>query len=164
MLQPYFCVFLLLGSNQGNKKDFIERAVSAISSECGQIVTASSYYFSESWGYDDEDYLNQALEINTQLSAKKLLQRTQHIEKKLGRETKTTTHYEARPIDIDILFFENYCIETPSLTIPHPRLHLRNFVLQPLQEIAPNFIHPLLHQSISELAENCPDKGTVWKA
>lgn len=156
--------FLLLGANQGEKKVVIEKAICLISSEDTQIVTRSTYYFSQSWGYDDANYLNIAIEVRTQLSPEQLLEATQAIEKELGRTTKTTNHYEARPIDIDILFYDNWILKSTELTIPHPRLHLRNFVLQPLKEIATNFVHPVLQRTISELAVNCTDKGKVWKA
>ncbi len=103
------------------------------------------------------------MEITTELSPQELLSATQTIEKQLGRVSKTTTHYEARPIDIDILFFDDLIIETENLTIPHPRMHLRNFALQPLLEIAPNFMHPILQKEIKELAKSCKDTGKVWK-
>ncbi len=155
--------FLLLGSNQGDRKYLLARAICLISRNCGKIVTQSSYFFSESWGYEDKDYVNQAVKLQTKLSPEQLLKETQAIEKELGRRTKTTDHYEARPIDIDILFYDNVILDTPTLTIPHPRLHLRNFVLQPMQEIAPKLIHPVLQKSMRELAEKCEDKGRVWQ-
>ncbi len=155
--------FLLLGSNQGDRKDFLEQAVFHISRNCGKIVTQSSYFFSESWGYKDENYVNQAVKITTNLSPKRLLIATQAIERKLGRTIKTLDHYEARPIDIDILFYDDVILETQTLTIPHPRLHLRNFALQPMLEIAPHLIHPILQKNIQELAEICEDTGKVWK-
>lgn len=163
MCRLFHRTFLLLGSNQGNKKHYIEKANCLISRKCGEIVTQSSFYFSESWGYDDEDYLNQAIELRTFLSPQQLLNQTQGIEKELGRTTKTTDHYQARPIDIDILFYENCIIENPNLTLPHPRLHLRNFVLQPLKEIIPDFVHPTLNKTITDLYEDCTDMGKVWQ-
>lgn len=163
MVHTFHIAFLLLGSNQGNRIHYLQNATRSISNTCGDIVTPSSYFFSSSWGYDDEDYINQALKIHTKLSPTELLMATQTIEKALGRSSKTTDHYEARPIDIDILFYDNLIINTKRLSIPHPRLHLRNFVLQPLMEIAPNFTHPILQETISELATQCPDTGKVWK-
>lgn len=154
--------FLLLGSNIEDRKSYIKKAISLISSNNNKVVTSSDYYFSESWGYDDEDYLNLALEIQTPLSPTELLSTTQCIEKTVGRTAKTQKGYEARIIDIDILFYENKIIETSKLTLPHPRLHLRNFVLFPLAEIAPNFQHPVFEKTIEELKTNCKDNGKVW--
>ncbi|PVX50103.1 2-amino-4-hydroxy-6-hydroxymethyldihydropteridine diphosphokinase [Balneicella halophila] len=163
MYQFSHTAFLLLGSNQGDRKLYLKNAVCSISSTCGDIVTQSSYFFSESWGYEDENYINLAIELRTELSPTELLKATQLIEKDLGRTSKTTDQYEARPIDIDILFYDEITLATEQLILPHPRLHLRNFVIQPLQEIAPNFIHPVLHQSITELAKNSTDDGKVWR-
>lgn len=155
--------FLLLGSNQGDKKNYLEQAVSLISTTCGEIVTQSAYYFSESWGYEDADYLNRAISISTRLSPEALLCKTQSIERQLGRISKTTEQYQARTIDIDILFYDALIKNTEKLTIPHPRLHLRNFVLKPLEEIAPHFVHPILQKPITELTQKCPDTGKVWR-
>lgn len=155
--------FLLLGTNKGKKEEQLVNAIQHISRICGKVVTESPAFFSESWGYNDDTYLNQAIEISTTLSPMKLLKALQDIEIKMGREHKTTTHYEARTIDIDIILFENKIIDNKELTIPHPRMHLRNFVLQPLLTIAPKAKHPILNKTIEQLAKDCTDKGKVWK-
>lgn len=155
--------FLLLGSNLGNKEEQLTQAISLISRSSGNIVTKSPLFFSEAWGYNDATYLNQAIEISTSLSPYELLHSLQKIEKQLGRTTKTTTHYQARTIDIDIILFADNIISSEDLTIPHPRMHLRNFVLQPLLSIAPNAIHPIFKKTIDELANETPDKGKVWR-
>lgn len=163
MSQTFHTALLLLGANQGNKKLQLQKAICSISNNCGKIVTQSGLYFSESWGYYDENYLNQAIKINTSHSPQELLSETQLIEKQLGRTSKTTHNYQSRPIDIDILFYDAIIIQSSNLAIPHPRLHLRNFALQPLMEIAPDFIHPILCKTITKLATNCPDTGKVWQ-
>lgn len=156
-------VLLLLGSNQGNLKALLHRAICEISLTIGEIVTISSVFFSKSWGYDDNNYANQVVLLRSSLSPMEILKHTQKIEKQLGRTKKTTTHYTARPIDIDILFYDNEIIENATLTIPHPRLHLRNFTLVPLCEIAPKWIHPILKKDVQTLLKTSTDLGEVWK-
>lgn len=156
-------VLLLLGSNQGNKKALLREAIYHISLTVGEIVTTSSVFFSKSWGYDDDDYANQVILLVSEYAPMDILKATQDIEKKLGRTSKTTTHYTARPIDIDILFYGSKTIDNEKLTIPHPRLHLRNFTLIPLCEIVPKWVHPTLKKDMQTLLEHSPDKGKVWK-
>ncbi len=154
---------ICLGSNQGDRTYNLDRAREFIQSEIGNIQMLSSVYESEPWGYSDcVYYLNQVLSVNTDLSPQDLLERCLHIERTMGRIRKTYG-YEPRIIDIDILFYSSKCIESSVLTVPHPRLHLRKFVLGPLMEILPEFIHPVLKKSIAELYSSCNDKGKVIK-
>ena len=106
-------------------------------------------------------YLNQCVSINTHLSAFELIDFLLNLEKKLGRERTLINEYSPRTIDIDILLFNHEIINQSHLTIPHPRLHLRNFVLIPLKEIAPNYMHPVLNKTILNLYHSCPDNCQV---
>ena len=151
---------LLLGGNLGNVSLNFKIASEYMANCCGEITNKSNLYQSESWGFEAKElFLNQVLIIETKLTAQELLQETQSIEQKIGRKTKSQNQeYQSRLIDIDILFFEDDIIQTENLTIPHPRLHLRNFTLAPLHELIPNYIHPKLKKSISWLFENSKDK------
>lgn len=147
----------------GNRIDYLRQAREILNIEAGQIVLLSSIYESEPWGYNDPDkYLNQVVSIKTAKEPQQLLESCLHIENTLGRKRLGNT-YQPRPIDIDILFYNDLCLETKSLIIPHPRLHLRNFVLKPLMEILPDLKHPKLKMSVKELFKLCPDTIQVKK-
>ncbi|NLO71628.1 MAG: 2-amino-4-hydroxy-6-hydroxymethyldihydropteridine diphosphokinase [Porphyromonadaceae bacterium] len=152
-------VFLGLGTNLGNKKLNLIRAVQMIGLEVGDIFNISSFYRSEPWGYESEnEFLNAVVLIYTQLAPLDLLEKTKEIERNFGRDEKTNTSYSDRLIDIDILFYENQIIDLPQLKIPHKYLHKRDFVMMPLCEIAPKLIHPELNKSIEELSELIENK------
>lgn len=158
-------VFLLLGGNIGNVEETFRKARNEIN-VFARIVKESSIYKTEAWGMSDApDFLNQALLVTTDLVPNVLLQRLEELEKELGRsdESKAGKSYSSRVLDIDILLWGNKEIDSEGLTIPHPRFHLRNFSLVPLQEIAPEFEHPLKLLSISELKEQSPDSLKVEK-
>ena len=154
--------FLLLGGNLGNRKGNLAQAREIISSECGRIDAVSSLYETAAWGITEQpSFLNQALYLSTELSAKKLLRRLLKAEKKMGRIR--IEKFGPRIIDIDILFFNTEIHNTSSLKLPHPELQNRRFALLPLAEIAPDFIHPVLKNSINELLKECPDTLPVKK-
>jgi len=143
-------VFLLLGSNLGDRKAYLEQAIVYIKTDIAPIVNRSSVYETQSWGKTDEpDYLNQVIRLKSDMPAHDLLERILHIEQMMGR--KREVKWGSRIIDIDILFYGKAIINDEGLTIPHPELHKRAFTLIPLNEIAPNFIHPGLHKSIFQL-------------
>lgn len=148
-------VYLSLGSNQGTRRQNLDAAVRALKQRCGRVLQCSSYIETAPWGYHStNNYLNAALCLQTTLNPRQLLRATQQIERDLGRTEKTThQNYTDRPIDIDILLYENQIVCEPDLQIPHPLLHQRLFVLVPLAEIAPNLMHPVLHHTIKELLE-----------
>ncbi|MVN89763.1 2-amino-4-hydroxy-6-hydroxymethyldihydropteridine diphosphokinase [Mucilaginibacter aquatilis] len=155
-------VYLLLGSNLGNRQMFLQQAADYISAQVRSIQTKSGVYETQSWGKTDlPDYLNQVLLIQTQLSAEDLLNNILAIELLLGRER--LEKWGARTIDIDILFYGDEIINKPNLVVPHPELHNRRFTLEPLAEIAPNFVHPLLQTTINELKNDLQDKSDVKK-
>lgn len=146
-------VFLGLGSNLGDKQKNIEQAYSLIEKRIGKIVSRSAFYITEPEGFESGNrFVNSVCEVDTKLSAHEVLQETQEIEKKLGRIKKSLNGvYSDRLIDIDILMFGNLIMEDPDLIIPHPRFHLRDFVLTPFAEISPNTIHPVFYISILQL-------------
>ena len=146
-------IYLGLGTNIGNKKENLTRAIEALSLALGNYTALSTFVETEPWGFDsDNTFLNCVVAFDTTISPTELLDTTEEIERRLGRTTKSTGRmYHDRIIDIDILLYGNDTIETPRLTIPHPLMHRRDFVLKPLAEIAPHVIHPTTGKSIEEL-------------
>jgi len=158
--------FLGLGGNEGDRLENLSECITAIERECGHILMRSNVYETEAWGLKSElKFLNQVIQVQTKLSAKDLLDKLLLIEQNLGRKRRASG-YADRPADIDILFMNKEIIETEKIHIPHPRLHLRKFVLIPLHEISADYIHPVLHTSISELLAKCEDtlEVTLFKA
>ncbi|SRR6266487_89456 len=152
--------FLLLGSNLGNRKINFEAARNVIEQQCGAIIQLSSLYETAAWGKTDQPlFLNQAIEIETEYSAKQLMEQLLKIEKMMGRER--NEKYGPRIIDIDILLFNDEQYDLPFLKIPHPEMQNRRFALTPLAEIAGNVQHPGFKRSIFQLLKECPDKLAV---
>lgn len=155
-------IFLGLGTNVAPKEVYLSAVKIAIEKEVGPIVQASSLYETAAWGKTDQsDFMNQVIEIRSQLSPIEVLDTVLAIEKKMGRVR--VEKWAERIIDIDLLFYGQEMIQTPRLIVPHPFISVRNFVLAPLVEIAPNFIHPIVQQSIAELYRECPDQLAVRK-
>jgi 2-amino-4-hydroxy-6-hydroxymethyldihydropteridine diphosphokinase len=154
-------VFLLLGSNQGDAGQNIASARERIEQHSGKIIRMSPLYQTKPWGFDSQDlFINQALQLQTSVPAEKLLEELLSVEKSMGR-VRMMRGYESRIIDIDILFYNSLVMKTDSLVIPHPRLHLRNFVLYPLCDIAPGFMHPILKKTMAQLKDHSPDDSFV---
>lgn len=155
-------IYILLGGNQGNTEAVFQKALMMLQSDVGTINKVSSLYRTAAWGKTDQpDFINQVLKMSSKLSPEGLLQNTQQIEKLLGRER--LEHWGPRIIDIDILYYGKKVVSTEYLTIPHPRIQERRFVLEPLNEISPNLIHPVLGLSQKELLAQCTDKLMVEK-
>ncbi|MCF8364167.1 MAG: 2-amino-4-hydroxy-6-hydroxymethyldihydropteridine diphosphokinase [Bacteroidales bacterium] len=156
--------FLLLGSNTGEKRKTIESALKAIGGTVGEIKKKSSYYHSQPWGFNsDEDFLNVVVIVETEKSPDEILQLILEIETALGRKRTGKPGYQSRTLDIDILFYNDEIINRENLYIPHPRMHLRRFTLEPVNELEPDFVHPVIKKSIAELLIICPDKLLVSK-
>jgi len=154
--------YLLIGGNLGNRQKNLEKAGQLIAAKAGQVGKSSSLYETEAWGIRDQPaFLNQVIFLFTKLDPRQLLSTILDIEHQMGRER--TQKFGPRAIDIDILFYNQAIIDEPGLTIPHPQLHLRKFTLEPLHEIAPSYIHPVLNKSISDLLRDCPDPLAVKK-
>jgi len=170
-------VFILIGSNKGDRKSIISNALSMIGERAGEIITASAIYETEPWGFQAPiTFLNQVISLETTLTPEKLLDQLLTIEVQLGRirpfdgcgcsvpsvpGAEGHQLYESRSIDLDILFYGQQLVFTDALMIPHPRLHERKFTLIPLMEIAPGFQHPLLKKSVEYLCKICPDQSAV---
>jgi 2-amino-4-hydroxy-6-hydroxymethyldihydropteridine diphosphokinase len=153
--------FLLLGGNIGDRSFFINKALQLLG-EKHLIVSTSSVYETAAWGDRiQQPYLNCAVHMEVNVSATELFKLTRNIEVELGRREKG--NFEPRTIDIDILFYGDKIIQSRNLTIPHERLHLRKFVLIPMNEIAPNLIHPVFNKSIRTLLLECEDQLPVEK-
>lgn len=154
-------VYLMLGGNLGDTASFFKQAIALITTRIGEVITLSAIYETEPWGVDgQQNYFNQAVELKTLLMPEKLLKETQAIEYELGRR-KSLQNWAPRIIDIDILFYNQEIIEQIDLKIPHPLLHQRMFCLIPMQEIAPDYIHPIMKYSIRSLVNICNDKLLV---
>ena len=145
--------YLALGSNLGDKRTNLSRAVSLIRERVGRVVCLSCFYETVPWGYASANtYLNAALEVETTLSPQEVLVITQAIERTLGREKKSMNReYFDRPIDIDLLLMDELVVESDVLTLPHPLMHERLFVMEPMVEIAPTVMHPVLQKTICEI-------------
>ena len=157
-------VFLGIGSNIGDKLQHIEASLALLQQKAGTIKKVSAFYETEPWGFQSDDtFLNIVAEIETCLSPSDLFAACKNIENKLGREQKKANAYQSRPIDIDVLFYGNEILKTEQLAIPHPLIQERLFVLQPFCDIAPDFLHPILHEKMSVLLEKCADKNWVKK-
>jgi deoxyguanosine kinase len=154
-------IYLSLGSNLGNKLYNLQRAVFLLQKKLGEITDISAVYKSPAWGFEGEDFLNACLAIETQRTAKQVLQVILQIEKEMGRERNLGESYQSRNIDIDLLYYNSETIQTDELTVPHPQLHLRRFVLKPLADIAPQFYHPVLRKDTRNLLQECKDKNSL---
>lgn len=156
-------IFILLGSNQGEREKMLQQATEAIERICGKIVRQSSIYETAPWGFESEQwFLNQVVQIESFLVPETLLEKLLAIELQLGR-VRTNAQYSSRAIDLDLLYYSSIHLETRLLEIPHPRLHLRRFTLMPLSEIAPDFVHPVLKKTQLELLELLQDNSKVYK-
>jgi 2-amino-4-hydroxy-6-hydroxymethyldihydropteridine diphosphokinase len=149
-------VYLLIGGNMGDRLKNLSESTGWIEKEVGAIVKKSSIYETAAWGVTDQpSFLNQVLFVSTKLSAEDVLKTILPIEEKMGR--KRVEKMGPRTIDIDILFYNNEITSLPNLSIPHPHIANRRFVLEPLAEIAPAFVHPVLQKNVAELLNDCPD-------
>lgn len=155
--------FIELGGNKGNRLNLLAQSKELMAREGMRILAQSSIYETPPWGFQaDQNFYNQVVKIETQCNPIDLFAKLQIIEKQLGR-TRGKERYESRTVDMDILFFNTLVVNEKNLIIPHPRLHLRKFVLVPMNEIASQLIHPVLKVSIHQLLTDCDDASTCKK-
>ena len=156
--------YLCLGSNSGNRLQFIEQAISLINlAENIKIIRSTALYETEPWGVKNQNwFLNIIVEIKTDLSPQDLLLKCMSIEKTLGRNRDKEQRWGERIIDIDIILYNKDVVNTDMLTIPHPRMHQRAFVFVPLLELIPDFIHPVLNKTISDLYDELDNVEEVY--
>jgi 2-amino-4-hydroxy-6-hydroxymethyldihydropteridine diphosphokinase len=156
-------VFLSIGGNLGNKRANFDKVYTHIQNELGYIILRSSVYETPAWGFDSEDpFWNQVLCIETHLNPSEILEKIKKIDAAFGRK-RNSEGYSSREMDVDILYFDDQTINTENLTIPHPLMHKRLFVLVPLAEIAPRFVHPVLKLISIEMQNSCEDKSEIKK-
>lgn len=166
-------VVLITGGNQGDVKPRLHKAQAMINNEIGPVMRCSHRYKTGAWGFDaEEHFTNQVLVADTDLSPREVLEKVLEIEQALGRDRaaeeaekkRTGQAYSSRVIDVDILFYDDEVIDEPDLKIPHPLLHERDFVLEPLFEVVPKKVHPVLGKSVGELWEEMDGrKGEIEK-
>jgi 2-amino-4-hydroxy-6-hydroxymethyldihydropteridine diphosphokinase len=154
--------YLMIGGNLGDRLANLNNAKIEIELHCGKILSSSAIYETAAWGFTEQPpFFNQALQVETTLSATELMQQLLSIELSLGRER--LLPLGPRSIDLDIIYFNNEKIQNDTVSIPHPRMEQRNFVLIPLNEIAPNYLHPILNLPTSTLLKQCKDESHVYK-
>lgn len=156
-------VYLSLGSNLGDRELILNNACSFLSELGIEITERSKLYESEPWGFDSPGWFyNEVVICSTSLSPNDLLLKISHCENQLGRKRDTSySGYQSRTIDIDILFYDSNVIEEEFLIVPHPRLHERNFVLYPLNDLSPGFMHPVLNKTVNQLLRDSKDTTKV---
>ncbi len=158
----YHVSYILLGSNQGQRKQYLKKATETIQLRCGSLVKASSLYETAAWGNTKQaSFLNQVTVIRTQLSPDALMRELLNIEQELGRIR--TEKYGPRTIDLDILFYDNLVYHSPKVTLPHPAIQDRRFVLIPLAELGERKLHPVYRKTIGTLLKECADLLPVKK-
>lgn len=154
--------YLLLGSNLGNRQQYLADAARQIDQKIGTVTQQSAIYETQAWGNTTvPDYLNQVLKVETLLLPRQVLHRALAIELELGRRREEK--WGSRTIDIDVLFYNNEVLNSVELTVPHPYLHVRRFVLEPLAELSAELVHPVLNKTISALKEELNDDLIVKK-
>lgn len=155
-------VYLLLGSNMGNSKKHLLKATHIIQKEIGTLLRQSSFYQTAAWGNTDQpDFWNQVIIVSTKMDAARCMHCILEIEHQMGRVR--TSKNAPRIIDIDILYFNKEIHNSPTLTVPHPAIAQRRFVLTPLNEISPQFVHPMHHLTNHQLLKQCSDTLNVKK-
>lgn len=150
-------VYLGLGTNLGNKEANLRAAVEKINERIGEVTSLSAFYVTAPWGFSSENsFLNAACCVETFLTPFEILRETQAMECELGRLAKSVLGaYGDRPIDIDLLLYDDFILHSPRLILPHPLMHERRFVMEPLAEIASEVVHPLFRQTMKELFRAC---------
>ena len=162
-MNPPRLVHIALGSNQGDRLDYLQKAIFEIHQNIGEITAVSSVYETPAWGFEGNAFLNACAAVSSRFSAEEILYKLLKIETFLGRERIVGKGYQNRTIDLDIILFEEEIIASEKLMIPHPQMQNRKFVLLPLAEIAPGAKHPVKKQKIKELLNTSEDASEISK-
>jgi len=152
-------VYLSLGSNVGNRQAYLAHAVDEIIIKIGVVKKVSHQYETSAWGFISDNFLNQVIEVETNIEPHPLIAICLNIETDIGRVRYNSENYTPRIIDIDMLFYDDLIIEDEMLIVPHPHIPDRKFILIPLNEIAPEYNHPLFNKSVSKMLKECEDPG-----
>lgn len=154
--------FLSLGSNLGKRKKYLSEAIALIERRIGNLMKSSALYETEPWGFETNNkFMNMVIALDTMLDPKAVLKECLAIEQELGRKRASSGGYISRTIDIDVLFYDDLIMASEALVLPHPRIEKRRFILVPLCDVAPDFVHPVLKQTIANLENHCDDNGKV---
>ncbi|RUA16324.1 MAG: 2-amino-4-hydroxy-6-hydroxymethyldihydropteridine diphosphokinase [Flavobacteriia bacterium] len=156
-------VYLSLGSNLGNRRATLQKAIFRIQQRAGSILDISSVYENPAVGFEGNDFLNICISLLTPLSPDELLDTLMQIEREFGRVRSDTKTYGSRTLDIDIIYYGNEIVKTDRLAIPHPQMQHRNFVLKPLADIAPQLYHPVFQKDTRNLLQECKDRSKLTK-
>ncbi|NAY92262.1 2-amino-4-hydroxy-6-hydroxymethyldihydropteridine diphosphokinase [Muricauda sp. JGD-17] len=154
--------YLSLGSNLGNRFAMLQKAVLLLQQRAGEVLRVSAVYQNPAAGFEGNDFFNTALLLATHLSPEELLSHILQLEKEFGR-VRGDQGYQSRTLDIDIILYDDEIIQKDNLSIPHPLMHERNFVLKPLADIAPQLYHPVLNNDIRNLLQQCSDRNSLTK-
>ena len=152
--------WVLGGGNLGNTREILSDACNALCKVAGKLVYKSSYYESEAWGFESANFINQLFIVESNLYPDDLMIKLLEIEADFGR-TRTNDGYQARTLDLDILFAGNLVYESDVLILPHPRMHIRKFALLPCLEYQACYMHPTLKQTLQDLVYSCEDSSSV---
>lgn len=152
-------IVLSIGTNKGDKLLYINKCIQLIGTNVASVVKTSKVYKTASWGFESDDFYNCAVLIQSYKSPESILKQLQEIEQILGRTQKTSSQYQAREIDIDIIYYQEQIINTKSLQIPHPHMQDRLFVLLPLSDLEVAIIHPILKKTTQQLIADTSDKS-----
>lgn len=154
--------YLVIGGNMGDREQELLRAIQLLEERCGAVIDRSSIFETAPWGKtDQDDFLNRALVLETGLASRDLLKEVLYIETLMGRNRKEKLG--PRIIDIDIIFFNHEVVNEPELTVPHPEMANRRFVLEPLNQVIPAYIHPVSYKTVKQLLDECTDPLPVKK-
>ena len=153
--------YISFGSNKGHRLHALQKAIYAIDSQVGDIQAISSVYETAALGFDGEDFLNMCIGVMTSLPPDELMDALIKIEEKMGRIRDPESGYQSRVIDLDILYYGDQVIQSDRVSIPHPEIQNRLFVLKPLSDIAPQFYHPVLGKDTRNMLQECPDRSAI---